>query len=440
MNRRVIIIGTDGLRPDCIDLSRMPTYAALIREGALFSSFHSSYPSETRVSMTTLTTGTLPGRHGVVGNLMVIPGFRHDGFLQTGDDRDLLAYKCAMSEPFILDPTLGDRLGAHGLKLAVAASSSPGASLLWNLNHPEQVINPSSIYESEQLQQLHKELGAVPAELSHIRRERALWATRALTEVHLQNPANGAMVLWLSEPDSAQHDYGLGSPENLEALELIDGCVAEVLRAIDEKGLRDEVDLFLISDHGHSTIQAQGSLQEHVRKACDELELAQRFVAAGHYVYAAPQEAVTPSLQETASLIDWVQQQPWCERVYVGSSDLCDLPGVLPMEQLVGPITHRRAPLFAVQPIWSGEQNEYGVPGTTLSLTSSSMLRASHGTANPYDRHAFCLAVGSSFRQGFISDVPCGIQDIAPTVCWLVGLRDETGFDGRVLSEAFKLE
>ncbi|MBP3962562.1 alkaline phosphatase family protein [Paenibacillus lignilyticus] len=438
MSRRVLIFGADGLRPDNVDLKRMPTYAELISRGTLFNSFQAAYPSETRVSMTTLTTGVLPGRHGVVNNLMVVPGFGEKGFLQTGDDRDLLAYNGAMSEPFILAPTLGDRLHAHGLKLAVAASSSPGASLLWNLNHPDQVINPSSTYGVERLGQLHAELGERSPERSRVKREHALWATRALTEIHMRNPENQAMVLWLSEPDASQHDYGLGSPESLEALELIDACVAEVLRAIKREGLSDELDLFLISDHGHSTIQAQGSLQEHVRKACEELGLTSSFVAAGHYVYAAPDESTEPSPKEAAALVAWLQAKPWCERVYAGSPAYWDLPGVLPLEQLLGPITHRRAPLFAVQPVWSHEPNEYGVPGTTLALTSSTALRSSHGTSSPYDRQAFCLAVGSSFRQGVVSEVPCGIEDIAPTVCWLMGLHAETGFDGRVLSEALR--
>jgi hypothetical protein len=100
---------------------------------------------------------------------------------------------------------------------------------------------------------------------------------------------------------------------------------------------------------------------------------------------------------------------------------------------------HSRAPLLAIQPKWDSELNEFGVPGTIQALTSSP-IRSTHGTMSPYDIHAFCLGVGASFKQGHVSDIPCGIVDIAPTVCHLIGLRTESGFDGRILAEAFRPE
>ncbi|WP_274649639.1 alkaline phosphatase family protein [Paenibacillus humicola] len=435
--RRVLIIGTDGLRPDTVDPELMPTYAELMKRGTLFTSFHAAYPSETRVSMTTLTTGVYPGSHGVVSNLKYVPGFGEDGFVQTGNDKHLLSFQGMKSEPLILLPTLGDRLHKHGKRLAVAASSSPGASLLWNLNHPETVVNPSSSYGVGETERLHRRLGPVPEERTRVKKERALWAVRALIDVHLKNPDNQAMVLWLSEPDSSQHDYGLGSPESKEALRLVDRCVADVLKAAEEEGLADQLDLFLISDHGHSTLHAEGALQSHVQKACRELGAENRFVTTGHYVFPAAGQA--PSFKDTAALVEWLQGQEWCDTVFAGDPAYCELPGVLPLELLLGPIAHDRAPLLAIQPKWTGSANEFGVKGAIQGLTSSS-VRSSHGTASPYDVRAFCLGVGGSFKQGRVSDIPCGIVDIAPTVCHLIGLRTETGFDGRILAEALRPE
>ncbi|MGE7225748.1 alkaline phosphatase family protein [Paenibacillus sp. PDC88] len=436
--RRVLIIGTDGLRPDCVDPALMPTCAKLMERGTLFTSFHAAYPSETRVSMTTLTTGVYPGRHGVVGNLMYIQGFSEDGLLQTGNDNHVLAYSQTMSEPFILQPTLGDRLHRHGKRLAVAASSSPGASLLWNLNHPERVINPSSAYGTAELEELHRQLGNVPEEQTKIKKERALWATRSLINIHLKNEQNQAMVLWLSEPDGSQHDYGIGSPEHKEALQVVDNCVAELLQAIEREGLSEAIDILWISDHGHSTIQAQGSLQEHMQRAAEELKLHTRFIAAGRYIYVAEEREST--FAEVKALIGWLQSQDWCALVFARDAKYSDLPDVLSLEILLGPITHERAPLLAIQPKWDNEPNEYGVPGMTGALTSSSKLQASHGTASPYDMHAFCLGVGSSFKKGHVSDMACGIVDITPTVCHLMGLSAESGFDGRILAEGLEPE
>lgn len=134
-------------------------------------------------------------------------------------------------------------------------------------------------------------------------------------------------------------------------------------------------------------------------------------------------------------LVDWIQKQPWCDLVFTGAPDLLDLPGTLPLEAIMGPLHHDRAPLLAVTPRWSDAVNEFEVPGQVRGLTSLTALKSSHGAASPYDLHAFCLGYGPSFKSGVKSDVPCGTVDIAPTVCKLLGFTDEDGFDGRVLTE-----
>jgi len=434
--RRVLIIGTDGLRPDSVDPARMPTCAKLMEEGTLFTAFHAAYPSETRVSMTTLTTGVYPGRHGVVSNLMYVPGFGEDGWLQTGNDQHLLAYRPMMSEPFILQPTLGDRLHRRGKRLAVAGSSSPGASLLWNLHHPEAVLNPASTYGRSALEAVHRRLGKVPEERTKVKKELALWATRAMIECHLKNEENQVMVLWLSEPDASQHDYGIGSPAHLEALQAVDACVAMLLEALEREGLGEKIDILWISDHGHSTLRARGSLEMHVQDAIQELKLTTKFAAAGHSIYVA--EKTDLAEREGRELIDWLQSQDWCELVFAQDPLPLQRPDVLPLELLLGPITHRRAPFLAIQPKWSDERNACGVPGITEALTSKPKLYSSHGTVSPFDMHAFCLGAGPHFKKGHVSDLPCGIVDIAPTVCHLIGLHEETGFDGRVLVEGLQ--
>jgi arylsulfatase A-like enzyme len=445
--RRVLIIGTDGLRPDSVDPVLMPTCAKLMERGTLFTSFHAAFPSETRVSMTTLTTGVYPGRHGVVGNLMYIQGYNESGFFQTGDHRDVLAYSHTMSEPLVLHPTLGDRLHQQGKRLAIAASSSPGASLLWNLNHPELVINPATTYGVIEMEELHRQVGDIPEkrqsgnvaeDLNQLNKERTLWATRALIDIHLQNDQNPVMVLWLTEPDGSQHSSGIGSPVHKEALRLVDSCVAEVLEAIELAGLSEEIDIMWISDHGHSTLEAKGSLREFIHNAAEALGLRSKFIIAGNYIYVEEEQEST--FEEIVALIGWLQAQDWCGLIFAGDEKYSSLLGVLSLETLFGPITHERAPLLVIQPKWDSEPNEYGVHGRVHSLTTPSKLIASHGTVSPYDLHAFCLGVGSSFKKGHVTDIACGIVDITPTVCHLIGLSGESGFDGRVLAEGLEPE
>lgn len=430
-SRRVLIIGTDGMRPDAADPELMPTYAKLRSGGTLFSEYYAAYPPHTRVSMTTLTTGVYPGRHGVINNLMYIPGFHADGLLQTGNDKHLLEFEPLQGEPVILAQTLGDRLNKRGKRLSVAASSSPGASLLWNINHPYLVVNLSSDYGQSELAELHKKLGPVPEERGSGKSERAKWATRALIEEQLGDPDNQVMALWLSEPDSSQHDYGLGSPEAKEALRTVDRCVAEVLDAVERLGLSDQIDLLWISDHGHSTVQAEGTLKDHVENACRELGLRSPFIVADNNIFSDPE--MKANIAEVAQLVEWLRNQEWCGMIFSGDAEVAKLSGVMSIDVIMGPVNHRRAPLLSVSPVWSEELNEYGVPGITRTLISSEKLKSNHGCLSPFDLHAFCLGYGPSFTEGEISDIPCGLVDIAPTVCGIIGLADETGFDGHSL-------
>jgi hypothetical protein len=172
--------------------------------------------------------------------------------------------------------------------------------------------------------------------------------------------------------------------------------------------------------------------QGHLQRAAEELELRSKFVAVGYYIYAAEERESTA--EEVTALIGWLNGQDWCDLVFTGDPKYSQLPGVQPLDILLGPITHHRAPLLAIQPKWDNEPNEYGIPGRVRVLTSS-QLQSTHGTACPYDVHAFCLGVGGSFKKGHVSDIACGIVDIAPTVCHLIGLREEHGFDGRILAE-----
>jgi len=431
--RRVLIIGADGLRPDLVDPKLMTTYARLISEGTRFTEFYAAYPPHTRVNMATFTTGVKPGRHGVVANLMLVPGAGEGGLLDTSNDAHLRGFEAQTGEPLLLAPTLGDRLHSHGSRLAVAASSSPGASLLWNLHHPERVLNPASHYGHPDLLALHEKLGVVPPEKGRTKFERARWATHALIDTLLDDPDNQVMVLWLSEPDSSQHFYGLGSPEAQEALRVVDECLGLVLVALERKGLLDETDLLLVSDHGHSTVDAHCSLSEHLAAAARELGLRQPFMVVGDLIYSAPN--AKPSGGDLEKLVRWLNHQPWCDLIFVGEGAFHGLPGTLPLGTVTGEAVHGRAPLLSVSAAWSHDVNEHGVPGRVSALTSLAALKSTHGAASPYDLHAFCLGYGPSFRTGVCVDTPCGTTDVAPTVCWLLGLADvDFGvFDGRVL-------
>ncbi len=432
LEKRVLIIGLDGLRPDQFDARLMPTCAKLMQSGTHFENFYAAYPSHTRVNMTTLTTGVHPGRHGVVSNLMYVPGAGDAGLVDTSNDRHLLSFKAQIGEPFVLAPTLGDRLHRMGKRLAGAASSSAGASLLWNINHPYRMINPASHYGEADLSQVLEKLGPVPEEANRSKINRARWATQALIDVLLDDPDNQVLLLWLSEPDSSQHFYGLGSPEAKEALRVVDTCVADVIAAIETVGIADQLDVLLISDHGHTSVQAHQSLREYLDRARAELPLSFEPLVAGDFLYA--NNGIAANERDMNLLVDWLTAQDWCDLIFI-HDDYTNIDNTLPLHLAIQTTHHNRAPLLAVSPKWSHEANSFGVPGTVRALTSYAMLKSTHGSAAPYDLRALCIGYGPSFKAGEVVSVPHGTVDIAPTVAHLLGLDSNEPFEGRPLLE-----
>src|SRR6478672_5290400 len=69
-DRIVVMISVDGLAADYMDdpKAEMPTIRALATEGARASSMKAVTPTVTWPNHTTLVTGVMPARHGVVGN------------------------------------------------------------------------------------------------------------------------------------------------------------------------------------------------------------------------------------------------------------------------------------------------------------------------------------------------------------------------------------
>lgn len=435
--RRVLIIGADGLRPDLFERTTMPHVAALADSGTRFADHHAAYPSHTRVNMSSLASGTSPGRHGIVANTMLVPGATPDHVIDTSNYQHLDALDDFSGGQALFVPALGDLLARQGERVAVAGTGSSGSNLLWTRNDRGRIINTNSAYGLADLYDLREKLGEIP-ELGWPQVERLRYTTRAVTDVFLGDPRNRVIVVWFSEPDASLHRFGLGSPETIAAMRGVDECVGEMVAALERSGVRDQFDIFFISDHGHSTVQVHNTLREYLLQAAVDLgERLPPLATASDYIYAQP-GTTEPDAPQLAPLVDWLYAQPWCDVVFSGQPGHEALPGVLPLAALWNGTTNDRRPLLAVSPRWTDSANEFGVPGTVAALTTQAALKSSHGSVSPYDMHALMIASGPSFREGIVSHLPTGATDLAPTVLTLLGLAVPEPVDGRVLWEALR--
>ena len=63
-----LLLVVDGLRPDYVTQEIMPRLTGLGRRGVVFTAHHSVFPTVTRVNASSMSTGTYPESHGLMGN------------------------------------------------------------------------------------------------------------------------------------------------------------------------------------------------------------------------------------------------------------------------------------------------------------------------------------------------------------------------------------
>ena len=246
--RHVLVISLDGVYPQ-LYLSEspqlhLPNLLRLKREGSYAEGVVGVYPSVTYPSHTTLVTGRLPAEHGVYSNL----SSREPG----KNVNDWFWYANAIKVPTLWDEARRHHLTTAGVSWPVTA----GAAIDWNV--PE-IWDPST-EERFDLQYVTRFAtpGLIPEVLASLGPPAPGTDTdtlRTRLAVYLiKKYRPNLMLVHLTEFDNVQHQAALGSPETVAALEHLDARVGEILQAVEEAGLKDSTDIFVVSDHGFAPI------------------------------------------------------------------------------------------------------------------------------------------------------------------------------------------
>lgn len=379
--RLVITIVWDGLRPDFVTPQVTPVLHARATEGVWFEASHCAYPSETRVNAAALATGCYPGRTGITGNSLYVPGFNPDGtgrVANTGDYTQL-ARLAALDAPLLRAPWVaqGQGIDRAGGVMVVASSGSPGSAL-----------------------------------------------------VHW----------WLTDPDHTAHSVGLGAPETVQSLRENDARLAALLDALDHLRLTSQTDVILTADHGFSTLAPPPTPRAGPPRSLDAELFAAGLLEALHAddVVTTGAAGGSISLHQRATrrapaIVRWLQERPWIGPIFAHDrGPAAGTPGTLPLSLVWNGHVGPRAPDIKFSRNWTAAPNAAGIPGTTLGTGSAS---ATHGSASPYYMRTSLFAWGPRFHRQRRTSLPAGIVDIAPTVRHLLDLPAEPT-DGRILHEA----
>ena len=212
----LILVSFDGCRYDYPDLANTPALDAMAAHGVRAEGLKTAFPSKTFPNHLTVVTGLYPGHHGIIAN--TIYDAENDRWyrLSNGAVSDASWYQ---GEPVWVT--------AEKQGITTATFFWPGSEAAIG------GVRPTYWKPYDHHFPFAQRVEQVLAWLDLPKGERPQFIT-----------------LYFHEPDESGHHYGPASPEAIAALEEVDAQLAALQQGLDERGLSDQVNLIVLSDHG----------------------------------------------------------------------------------------------------------------------------------------------------------------------------------------------
>jgi len=438
--RHVLVLVWDGMRPDFVSETTTPNLWKLATEGVRFQNHHPVYVSSTEVNGTALATGVDPERSGIIANKEFRPNLDAFNPIFTADAVKVRRADELTGNHFLQVPTLAETLQGFGLRTAVAGAKpvallqdrQAGSKTNLGVDLFEGKVMPEALWP-----ELKTAVGRFPRTY-WTNRKRDRWTTQALLGPLWAKGVPAFSLLWLSEPDTSQHKKGPGSKRALKCIKSCDDNLARVLEALDQKGIRGETDIIVVSDHGFSSISARVNVEALLnsngfragRKYATNAAPAGQILVVGNggsvLLYVPNHEQAL-----IERVVHWLQSQPFAGVILTRTP----VEGTFPLESVK--IQSTNAPDIVVSLRWRPDLNRRGVPGLLYAdATSYSSGKGMHASLSRFDMHNICIAAGPDFRKGFEDHLPTGNVDIVPTILWILGVEPKEQLSGRVLAEA----
>jgi predicted AlkP superfamily pyrophosphatase or phosphodiesterase len=419
----VVLVTMDGLLPDSYlhpDAHglQVPTLRALVARGAASDGALSVFPSVTYPSHTSIVTGVVPAKHGIVSNRSFDP---------LEDDLDGWRW---YAEDIRRDPIwrLAERAGYP--TAMVHWPVSVGADVTWRMPEYWRAKNDND-------RKLVRAL-ATPDLLESVAREHPDFWPRfqppvskddALTDValHILTTAEPTLLLLhMVEVDGEQHKHGVWSPEAKAAIEKDDAQLARLLGAIERRGWTRDASIVVASDHGFMDAPSM------VRPGALLREAGLVAVDAGGKVVDWKAQVVVSSAQAYVYVRDPADRatQDAVRRIF---TDKAKTPGIGRVYEAADIAAAGGDPAaFLALEATPGFQMGGGVNGPYQAPPT---YRATHG----YDplrpeMRASLLLLGPNVPHGTIPDAH--LVDVAPTIASWLGLemKDVDGHPLRVVA------
>ncbi len=255
----VVLVVWDGMRPDLVTRQNAPTLWKLAKNGVTFRNHHSTFPSSTNVNGTAMATGMHPGHSGLVANLEYRAEVDAEAPFDTADMASMQKGDLVPDRPYLSATTIVEMMHHAGIPTAVAATKTVAALFDRKRDGASEAARQSPLVSAgapvpdSAAAAVRELLGPFPAKRTP-NASQDEWTTAALTEVFWKDGVPPFSLLWLGDPDFSQHDTAPGSPESLAGIKSSDASLAKTIAALEQKGVREQTDILVVSDHGFSTV------------------------------------------------------------------------------------------------------------------------------------------------------------------------------------------
>lgn len=443
---KFLIVSFDGLRPDLVSSELTPNILRAQGYGVNLAKQSTVYPSETRVAFPSLVTGSTPDRHGMVGNKFVDRQSVPHRYIDTADAVLLDRLNRESNGGLMTAMTLGEILAKAGRSMAVLATNTPGTTRLFHhkaedfghlrvSGHFREACTPTdAVAEMEAL------FGPLPPAPPKTEPdfEGQSWITSAFLDYVWPRLKPDVSILSYGEPDITSHFHGTGAASTREIIAFCDRQFGRVVDWWEAEGRAADVQLAVISDHGHVTAHSRVSVTEELRSAGFAPGIAP---AADVDVVVVPGQVgalylADRSSSNVARVVEVLTERPWCGPIFTASKN--GVEGVAPGSFAANLVfaEHARAPDVYFSYRADDSIDPFGLEGGTYFDSTRRPGLGVHGGLHPRELAAVGLVAGSAFRSDRrVSTTPSSICDIAPTILHLLGLPTPASMSGRVLYE-----
>ncbi|MDB6111419.1 MAG: Type phosphodiesterase/nucleotide pyrophosphatase [Pedosphaera sp.] len=214
----VFIISIDGGKPAVMEHCKMPVLEKMVADGAHTWTANTIFPSKTLPSHTSMLTGVGPDMHKILWNDWV--------------------------------PTNGV---VHVTTVfAEAKKAGHSTAMFVGKEKFRHLLLPDSVDQFDYNRAASGEVVKTATGGTKVEKEGTVFAKtvakNAATYIVKNKPE--LCFIHLTDPDAAGHQYGWGSPQQIQALAKTDAALGVILKAIRKAGIAEQSVILISADHG----------------------------------------------------------------------------------------------------------------------------------------------------------------------------------------------